>query len=245
MPPTIEILGVPFARLGRADAVDAIESLYEREAPAFIAFANSHSLNLAAANPSYKEVLRRADLVLNDGKGVMIAAHIKGARFPADLNGNAMSPLILERAAARGWPVYFLGGRRGVAERAAKRLTNRLPALVVAGVSDGYFDPSDEGRVIGDIKRSEAGVLMVAFGNPVQEYWLDRKLASTGARIGLGVGAFFDFQAGEVPRAPDSLNRVGLEWAYRLAKEPRRLWRRYLLGHPLFLARVVRESVYR
>jgi exopolysaccharide biosynthesis WecB/TagA/CpsF family protein len=245
MPATIEILGVSFARLDYDGALDAVERLYAAGGPAFVAFANSHSLNLATSNPSYKEVLGRADLVLNDGKGVMIAARMQGERFPSDLNGNAVSPLILERAAARGWPVYFLGGRPGVADRAAERLRAQLPNLSIAGVRDGFFDPAEVTRVINAIKDSKAGILMVALGNPLQEYWLDRNLAATGARIGLGVGAFFDFQAGDVPRAPGSLNRVGLEWAYRLAKEPSRLWRRYLLGHPLFLSRVVKERVYR
>jgi exopolysaccharide biosynthesis WecB/TagA/CpsF family protein len=239
MPPTIEILDVSFARLDYDGALQAIERLYDNGDPAFIAFANSFSLNLATANPSYKAVLRRADLVLNDGKGVMLAALLHGSRFPADLNGNAMSPRILERAAARGWPVYFLGGRPGVAERAAARLSERMPSLKIVGVQDGYFDPADQHQVIEKIRAGEVGVLMVALGNPHQEFWLDRHLPATGARVGLGVGAFFDFQAGEVERAPEVLNRLGLEWVHRLIKEPRRLWRRYLIGHPLFLARVL------
>jgi exopolysaccharide biosynthesis WecB/TagA/CpsF family protein len=245
MPPTIEILGVAFASLDHNGALEEIERLYENDRASVVAFANAHSLNLATANPSYREVLRRADLVLNDGKGVMLAARMQGARFPADLNGNAISPLILERAAQRGWPVYFLGGRPGVAERAADRLTARLSGLQIAGVRDGFFDPSELDKVIEDIRDRKTGVLMVALGNPLQEFWLDRHLPATGARLGLGVGAFFDFQAGEVERAPAALNRVGLEWAYRLAKEPGRLWRRYLLGHPLFLTRVLRERFSR
>jgi exopolysaccharide biosynthesis WecB/TagA/CpsF family protein len=245
MPPTIAILGVRFACLSHGDALLEIERLYENGGPSVVAFANTHSLNLATTNPSYREVLRRADLVLNDGKGVMIAALVQRKNFPADLNGNAISPMILERAADRRWPVYFLGGRPGVAERAAERLRTRLPKLAIVGVRDGYFNPADGDRVIDEIRASSAGILMVAMGNPMQEFWLDRHLVRTGARIGLGVGAFFDFQAGEVPRAPEVLNRAGLEWVYRLGKEPRRLWRRYLLGHPTFLVRVLRERLYR
>jgi exopolysaccharide biosynthesis WecB/TagA/CpsF family protein len=245
MPSKVEILGVPFARLSCGGAVDQIERLYDNGGPNLIAFANSYSLNIAASNPSYREVLRRADLVLNDGKGVMIAALLKGEPFPADLNGNAISPLILDRAASRGWPVYFLGGRPGVADEAAERLRTRFPSLAIVGTCHGFFDPSSERRVIAEIRRREAGLVLVALGNPMQEYWLDRNLAATGARLGLGVGAFLDFQAGRVPRAPALLNRTGLEWIYRLMKEPRRLWRRYLLGNPLFMARVLREVVYR
>jgi exopolysaccharide biosynthesis WecB/TagA/CpsF family protein len=85
--------------------------------------------------------------------------------------------------------------------------------------------------------------LMVAMGNPLQERWIARHLTATGARLGVGVGAFFDFSAGVVPRAPAWMNRAGVEWAYRLAQEPRRMWRRYLIGNPLFLARVLRETM--
>lgn len=245
MPETVEILGVPFARLDLGGALRAIERLYDREDPALIAFANSHSLNLATSNPSYREVLRRADLVLNDGKGVMIAARLQGRRFPADLNGNAVGPLVLERAAERGWTVYFLGARPGVALRAAGTLRDRLPHLRIVGVRDGFFDPEELTNVIEEIRTSRTDILMVALGNPMQEFWLDRHLPATEARIGLGVGAFFDFRAGEMPRAPELLNRAGLEWVYRLVKEPRRLWRRYVLGLPLFLMRVVKERIYR
>jgi exopolysaccharide biosynthesis WecB/TagA/CpsF family protein len=245
MPPTAEILGVCFARLNRGEALDEIERLYDDSSASVIAFANSHSLNLATTNPSYREVLRRARLVLNDGKGVMIAALIQRRPFPADLNGNAMTPLILERASRRGWRVYFLGAAPGVAERAAQRLRSRLPDLKLVGVRHGYFEAGEGARVIDEIRASRPGVLLVALGNPMQEFWLDRNLPRTGARIGLGVGAFFDFQAGEVARAPEFLNRAGLEWVYRLYKEPRRLWRRYLFGHPTFIARVVKERVYR
>jgi exopolysaccharide biosynthesis WecB/TagA/CpsF family protein len=245
VPEIIEILGVPFAALEVRQALDEVERLCNGDGAGLVAFANSYSLNLAASNPSYREVLRRANLVLNDGKGVMLAAHLQGRRFPADLNGNAMSPLVLRRAAESGRTVYFLGARPGVAQRAAERLRAGSPELKIVGVRDGYFDPAEQDGVIKGIRDTGTDILMVALGNPLQEFWLDRHLPSTGAHVGLGVGAFFDFQAGEIRRAPESLNRMGLEWVYRLAKEPRRMWRRYLLGHPLFLGRVVKERVYR
>ena len=112
---------------------------------------------------------------------------------------------------------------------------------MVAGTRDGFFSPEDEPKVIAQIRASGAGLMLVALGNPKQEQWLDRCLGDTGARLGVGVGAFFDFQAGEVPRAPSWVNRAGLEWAFRLALEPSRMWRRYLVGNPAFLARVLRE----
>jgi exopolysaccharide biosynthesis WecB/TagA/CpsF family protein len=231
---------IDFARLDAFDALDRIEELAEADPPAFVVHANVHTVNLAYSDPSYRDVLGKADLVLNDGKGVMIGALILGKRFPQDLNGNFFTPLLLRRAAKRGWSVFFYGARPGVAQRAASDLKRKLPTLKIVGVRDGY-PPSGQEEVLQAIRDSGATLLLVGLGNPRQELWLDTYLDKTGARIGVGVGAFFDFQAREVPRAPHWMNHYALEWLYRLALEPRRLWHRYVVGNPAFMWRVLQE----
>ena len=240
---TVEVLGVPVARLTAAAAREEIVRLYERDRPALVAYANAHTLNLASRDSGYREVLRSADIVLNDGAGLAIAGRIFGKPFPENLNGSDFNPAILEEAAARGWPVYFLGARPGVADEAAQRLSRRIPGLTVVGTRDGYFEDSESDAVARAIAATGAGVLMVAMGNPLQELWLNRHLEATGVRLGVGVGAFLDFSAGAVPRAPAWMNRLGLEWAYRLLQEPRRMWRRYVVGNPLFLGRVLKARL--
>ncbi len=227
------------ARLTPVEALAEIERLYRRDEPAFVAHANAHTINTAHDDPEYLGVLRRADLVLNDGKGVMLAARILRSRFPADLNGNLMTPLVLKHAADHGWRVFFLGAGPGVAERAANLLDRKLPGLTVAGIHDGFFDTDEQ--VIDAIRSSGAEVVLVGMGNPRQEQWIDRSLDRTAARLAIGVGAFFDFVTGEVPRAPAWMNRLGLEWVYRLLQEPKRMWRRYILGNPKFVWRVVKQ----
>lgn len=239
----VEILGVPVARLRPDAALAAIARCYEAAAPALVAYANAHTLNLAAQDPGYRAVLRRAALVLNDGAGLALAGRLRGRPFPANLNGSDFTPRVLALAAARGWPVYFLGARPGVAEEAARRLRGRTPGLRVVGVRDGYFAIEETAAVVEGVRRAGAGLLLVAMGNPLQELWLDRHLQATGARVGIGVGAFFDFAAGAVPRAPAWMNRAGVEWVYRLAHEPRRLWRRYLIGNVTFLMQVMAEDI--
>lgn len=241
--PTVEILGVPIARLDPATALVKVERLYNADAPACVFYANAHTLNLASRNPEFKAILRRADLVLNDGSGVAIAARVYGQPFPANLNGSDFNPQILALAAERGWSSFFLGARPGVAKKAAHRLQAHIPNLKIAGVHDGYFPQAQSSRLAREIQASGAGVLMVAMGNPLQELWLERYLYQTGVRLGIGVGAFFDYCARVVPRAPHVMNRLGIEWLYRLAQEPRRLWRRYLIGNPAFLARVTIERL--
>ena len=233
-----EILGIPVVAARRDEAVKEIERVAERSTPALIAYANAHTLNLASRDPVYKRVLLDAALVLNDGAGIAIAARIQGRRFPENLNGSDFNPLIVEMAARRGWPVYFLGARKGVAERAATILAGRFPELQVAGTHHGFFD--DEATLVATIRASGAGVLMVAMGNPFQEMFLDRNLAASGAWLGVGVGAFFDFTTGTVQRAPAWMNKLGIEWIFRLFQEPGRMWRRYVLGNPEFLWRVLR-----
>jgi len=243
--PTVEILGVPVARLEPEAALKAIQRLYQVASPVIVVYANAHTLNVACRDPAYRSLLRRAALVLNDGIGLAIAARLWGRPFPANLNGTDFTPRVLHLAATRGWPVFFLGARPGVAEAAAQRLRERIPELNVVGSRDGYFRPEEAAAVVEAIRQVGTGLLLVALGNPLQEYWLERYLAATGARLGMGVGAFFDFSAGVVPRAPSWMIRVGVEWIYRLAREPSRLWRRYLIGNVLFLARVAGERIGR
>lgn len=240
--PTIEILGIPFARLTADDALAQIEALYEREEPAFVAHANVHTINLALADPEYRETLRSADMVLNDGKGVMLGARLLGEPFHQDLNGNFFTPLVVERAAARGWTVFLLGAKPGVPERLATILRERHPGLEIVGTRDGYFTSAEEPSIVAAIKDTGTGLLLVGMGNPHQERFLHRRLRDTGARLGIGVGAYFDFQTGTVPRAPRWMNEHGLEWVYRLAQEPKRMWKRYLVGNPAFVLRVLRSK---
>lgn len=239
--PTIEILGVPFARLDAAAALEQVELLYERESPAMVAHANVHTLNLTVEDPAYREVLRAADMVLNDGKGVMLGARLLGSSFPEDLNGNAVTPLVVERAAQRGWPVFLLGAKPGVAERLAGVLRELHPSIDIVGHHHGHFSAEEEPEVVVRIRELGTGLLLVGMGNPYQERFLARRLTETGARLGIGVGAYFDFMTGTVARSPAWMSRYGLEWVHRLSMEPKRLWRRYLIGNPAFVTRVIKQ----
>jgi exopolysaccharide biosynthesis WecB/TagA/CpsF family protein len=235
--PTVDILGIPVAQLRRSEAVTTVERLVERPEPALVAFANAHTLNVAYADARFAAVLRKADLVLNDGVGLALAARMSSQRFPENLNGSDFSPAVLDLAARRGWSVYLLGARPGVVEQAAEVLATRHPGLRIAGMHHGLFAVEEELSVVESIRQSGADICMVGMGNPLQELFLARYLRLSGVRLGIGVGAFFDFTAEVVPRAPKWANAMGVEWVYRLVQEPKRLWKRYVVGNPLFLAR--------
>jgi exopolysaccharide biosynthesis WecB/TagA/CpsF family protein len=241
--PSLEVLGVRVARLTAPDALQEVERLHQGGAPAMVAYVNAHTLNLSTQRDSLREALNRAALVLNDGSGLSLAAKLQGTRFPDNLNGTDFTPRVLALAAKRGWRVFFLGAKPGVAEAAARVMVERLPGLQVAGTHDGHFPPERDEEVAARVRASAASLILVAMGNPRQEEWLTAHLDKTGCRLGMGVGAFFDFAAGNVPRAPAWMRGLGVEWMYRLVQEPSRMWRRYVLGNPLFVGRILAERL--
>lgn len=202
-----------------------------------VAFPNAHAVNHAAKDPRYARVLASADQLYADGSGIAVAARLAGAPLRDNVNGTDLFELVAARAAAHQVSLYLLGGRPGVAERAAAALCERHPGLVIAGIRHGYFDhgTTENERVIDDINRSGAGMLLVGLGVPTQDLWLARHRDVLAPPVIAGVGGLFDFYSGRIPRAPLTLRRLGLEWTYRLWQEPRRMWQRYLLGNARFL----------
>ncbi|HEV3360221.1 MAG TPA: WecB/TagA/CpsF family glycosyltransferase [Pseudonocardiaceae bacterium] len=241
--PTTTVLGVGVAVLDVDAALTEVRRLLNGREPAVLAYANAHTLNVASRNEEFLRVLREADLVLNDGSGLALAARLRGLTFPANLNGTDFTPKVLLAAVECGASVFLLGGAPGVAQAAAERLRGDIPGLTVAGCAPGYFDGADLPALLARIRASNARVLLVGMGNPQQELWLADHLAETGAVLGVAVGAFLDFAAQRVPRAPVWMRSAGIEWMYRLAREPRRLFGRYVAGNPLFLQRVVFEQL--
>jgi exopolysaccharide biosynthesis WecB/TagA/CpsF family protein len=240
--PTVTILGVPISSLTGDQALRVIGELPEHGTCQTLAYVNAHTLNLAADVPALRRSLRRSSLVMNDGVGLNLAARMRGERFPENLNGSDFTVRLLQLAAAREWGVFFLGGEPGVAVLAASRLESQIEGLRVVGVAHGFTGESDE-LLAERVRRSGASLLIVALGCPTQELWLDRNLEASGALVGIGVGAFLDFAAGRVRRAPHWMNTLGLEWCFRLLLEPKRLWRRYLFGNPVFLLRAWRDTL--
>jgi alpha-1,3-mannosyltransferase len=233
------ILDVPVFVGSRAAAVERIDAAYRAREPAMVAFANAHALNIAAGNGRFRDILKRS-LVLNDGIGVDAASQILfERRFPQNLNGTDFTPYYFQHT-RHSFRIFFLGGSSGVAERAAAKLIAMCGGRhKVAGCQNGYSRAGDDMAITAKILASGADVVLVAMGNPLQEMWLAEHLVATGCRLGFGVGALFDFLSGEVARAPHWIRAARLEWAWRLAQEPSRLWRRYVLGNPLFLMRVL------
>ena len=238
----VVVLGVRFDRLTRAEALSAMEQAFGSRQPLKVYIANAHTLNLACADPSFRTVLNQGDLLLNDGLGVEIASRVAGKPFFENLVGTDLAPEICERATQRDISVYLLGGEIGVAERAAVGLRSRVAGVQIAGVHHGYLSEAEDNLVVDKINRSGAGIVLVGFGNPLQEWWIHRNAPSLRCDVCIGVGGLFDHLSGQLRRAPIWARRMGLEWAFILMGQPYK-WRRYLLGNPHFLLRLVRDSL--
>ncbi|HDR8325002.1 TPA: WecB/TagA/CpsF family glycosyltransferase, partial [Bacillus cereus] len=192
-------------------------------------FLNAHCFNVAQTDSMYKENLNSADVVLNDGIGIDIAAKLFGFQFHQNMNGTDFTPNLLRYAEEKGYTVYLLGGKPGVAEEAGKNLTNDLKNLQIIGVKDGYFF-SNESDVLQDINQKKPDILIVGLGVPLQENWISEKISQLDVNVVVGVGAFLDFYSKRVTRAPKWMRNCKLEWLFRLLIEPRRLFKRYVIG---------------
>lgn len=234
------IAGVPVLVTSTDRAVAKLDAKASAGRSTPVAFLNANTANIARLDERFRRALQRF-VVLNDGIGVDIASRwFYRRRFPENLNGTDFVIEYLARSRHRH-VLYLLGARPEIVRRAAARLDQMFPNHRVAGWHDGYFDASENAQIVADIRASGADLLLVAMGNPKQELWILNHAARTGCRLSFGVGALFDFVSGERARAPRWVQRVRAEWVWRLVLEPRRLWRRYVIGNATFLAYVLRR----
>ena len=241
----VAILGVQVAPLRVPELHAYIGDCIESGRKALVLNVNVHALNLACEQPWLRSLFNSADLVFCDGAGVILGARILGRCIPERITYADWMWQLAAFAEARGFTLFLLGGRPDVASRAASNLTARLPSLRVAGTHHGYFDmtpgsPENE-AVVRQINAARPDILVVGFGMPLQERWLKENWQSLDAKVFLTGGAVFDYVSGSLRRAPRWLTDHGLEWLGRLIIEPRRLWKRYIVGNPRFLCRVVRQ----
>lgn len=239
----VDVLGLRFEDATLAEAADRLIEYAAAGLRRQVFFVNAHCVNVACRDRDYHAVLSNGRMLFADGLGMAIAARLWGVRFRDNVNGTDLFPLLCERAAASDVPMAFLGAQPGIAERCAERMRERFPGLRVVWTHHGYYPAADQARIVREINRSGAALLLVAKGVPRQELWIARHGPELSAPVLMGVGALFDFYSGAVPRCPARLRELRMEWLFRLLVEPRRLFGRYVLGNPLFLYRVIERRV--
>jgi len=234
----IDVLGVGFDNLTMEEAVNRGMELLHSEGAHYVVTPNPEIVEVCRENPEAKEAVNGADLVLPDGIGVIKGAAILGTPLKERTPGVEFAAHIMERMAQEGLSLFLLGAKPGVAELAAANLTEKYPGLKIAGTHDGYF--KEDAPVIDTIKTSGADCVFVCLGAPKQEYWMRKNGLATGAHLLCGLGGSLDVFAGVVERAPKFWCDHGLEWFYRLCKEPKRIGR--MMKLPLFLIHVKQEK---
>ena len=233
-----DVLGVGFDDLTMEEAVEAALGFMNTRGAHYACTPNPEIVMAAKKDAALRSALGQADLVLADGVGVTKAAAMLKTPLKARVPGIDFATAVIARLAERGGSVYLFGARPGVAEAAAARLAKAYPGLSIAGTSDGYF--TDDGPIIEKINASSPDFLMVCLGSPKQERWMSENAGRLSCGLMAGLGGSLDVLAGNVQRAPEAWRKLGLEWLYRVIKEPKRLGRVARL--PLFVLEAVAEG---
>ena len=245
IPATAEILGIPLAVSDYEQVMDWMDATIAGDGRGYLTAAAVNLVMSAHEDPAVRAAVLGATLAVPDGQPLVWALHALGHARATRVYGPDLMALYCTRAAAAGTPIYLYGGRdQSALELLERRLHERFPGLQIAGGHSPPFrtlTPAEEDRVIAEIDGSGAAVVWVGTGQPKQELWMARMRPRLSAPLLVGVGAAFDFHAGLVSQAPPWMQRNGLEWTYRLYREPRRLWRRYARYNPRFVAGFARQ----
>jgi N-acetylglucosaminyldiphosphoundecaprenol N-acetyl-beta-D-mannosaminyltransferase len=229
-----------------AQALDAIAAMVADCRGGTVFTPNVDHVVMAAHDDRFRRAYETADLSLADGMPVLWASRMLGTPLPEKISGSDLVLPLMDRAEREGWRVYILGGAPGVGALAAARLVERFPRIQIAGTDAPRIDmdapASSRAPVLDRLRAAKADVVLVALGAPKQEIFIAEAAPDLRPAVLLGVGAAIDFIAGTAKRAPRWMSSSGLEWLFRLLKEPRRMWRRYLVRDPEFLVIVLRAA---
>ena len=235
----VNILGIRVDAITMTEALNRVETFIRERQTRLVATANAEMVMLAQEDQLLADILNSADLVLADGAGVVWAAKRLGSGVPERVAGFDLTQELLARAAISGYRIFWLGAAPGIAETAAQTAAQRHPGLITVGIHDGYFAPEDR-SITQMVREARPDILLCALGVPKQEKWLRKNLDQLQVPVAIGIGGTLDVMAGKVRRAPVWMQRAGLEWSYRLIRQPSRLIR--MLALPKFALRVLLAS---
>ncbi|MDK2836169.1 MAG: N-acetylglucosaminyldiphosphoundecaprenol N-acetyl-beta-D-mannosaminyltransferase [Thermosediminibacterales bacterium] len=233
----IKIMGVSFDKVTLDQAYEKVLEFLGEDKTHIVVTPNSEIVMAAQDDKELLGILNEADMVVADGIGVVLASRFYGKPLPERVAGFDLMTKILEKAPEKGHTIFLLGGKPGIVLKAAEKMKNKYPGLKIAGFHHGYFDALEEKNILKEINSAEPDFLFVAMGAPKQEKWIYSNKDIINARVCMGVGGSLDVYAGITKRAPAVFRKLGLEWFYRLIKEPRRI--RRMMALPRFAVRVL------
>lgn len=228
-------LGIRIDILDEKEALRQLRDYLTDEGFKTVCFLNAHCFNVSQNNVAYKNALNNSTLVLNDGIGVKIGLKMCNINEKANMNGTDFIPKVIKIAADLNKNIYLLGGKPGMVDKVEKNLRSVFPSCNIVGKRHGYFYDYENTEVIEDIVVKKTDLIIVGMGVPIQELWLNNnKVQLNSVKLGIAGGAILDFLAGDIKRAPEFIRKIKLEWLFRLCLEPRRLWKRYVIGNVAF-----------
>ena len=233
------VLGTPISAIPLAKIDCIVSSLIEKIGKKTFFYVNAHCLNIAAIDSQYKRILQQASLVYSGGLGPVIASRILGQGLPERTPTPDFIDKVFATAQKKGWSIYLLGTHTHSLEKTVAKLRDTFPKLAIVGYHHGFFTKEEEGQVVEDINLKQPRILIVGMGTPRQEKFIAENIYRINAQTFWAVGALFDVISEELPRAPLWIQSIGLEWLFRLFQEPKRLWRRYIIGNTVFVLRVI------
>jgi N-acetylglucosaminyldiphosphoundecaprenol N-acetyl-beta-D-mannosaminyltransferase len=242
---TTTVWGIDYACVTMSQTLSMIDAMIARKKPSTIVTANLNYSMLCDSQPRLREFTKRAELVLCDGMPILWRSRFNAIALPERVAGSDLIYRIAELAAKKGYRLFLMGGDEGVAEQAAKRLVELNPGLEIAGVACPPFrklSQSETMALTNQVRQAKTDILLVAFGQPKGEYWIEENAAECNAAVNIQLGASFDFIVGKAKRAPVWMQILGLEWLYRAAHDPKRLVPRYA-KNAWHLCKVIRRDL--
>jgi N-acetylglucosaminyldiphosphoundecaprenol N-acetyl-beta-D-mannosaminyltransferase len=245
-PRRCNVLGVGISAVNQSSALEMIADWIATRQRQYVCITGVHGVMESQRDPALKTIHNRAGLVTPDGVPMVWMNWLAGNTNVSRVYGPDLMLNVCGAGIARGWRHYFYGGGPGVADMLARALTKRFPGIVIAGMYTPPFrllSEAEDAQVVEQINAARPDVIWVGLSTPKQEYWMSAHLGRLEAPVMVGVGAAFDFNAGLKKQAPLWMRNCGLEWAFRLCTEPRRLWKRYLINNPLFLMQLSLQAL--
>ena len=241
LPTVVMVADVPVHAVDVRGALAQVDSFIHTRVPHYNIAINAAKVVSYQEDAALRDAIDGAHLLTVDGQAVVWAARALGQPVPERVAGADLMEELLAHSARRGYSVYLFGAKQDVVEECVARAQQQYPGLVIAGCRNGYFKAEQEAAIVAEIREARPDILFLGFGSPKKEYFMKTHYRELGVPFVMGVGGTFDVFAGRVSRAPRWMQRAGLEWSYRLAQEPRRMWKRYLVGNTRFLSLVARD----
>ena len=230
------ILNTYVNALSMEETIACVEQIIASKKPTQHVVINASKINLMNEDSELKDIVNECPLINADGSSIVWAAKKLGVPLHERVTGCDLFQELIKVAANKGYKVYFFGAREEVVLEVKRIFEEKYPTLQITGYRNGYFTEADESEIVNDMASSGADMMFVAFSSPKKEYWVHKYLDQLNIPFVMGVGGSFDIVAGKTTRAPKWIQKIGMEWFYRFIQEPRRMWRRYIIGNAKFIS---------